>query len=88
MLTQDQQNWNHIFITFLAQVMHFTRLKTFKKHLFSSILFSQKNTRNSAFHIFINTTLHEESYKIDLLNLDTYSSRYDFPNLAENSVKE
>ena len=25
--TQDQQNWNHSFITPLAQVMHFTRLK-------------------------------------------------------------
>ena len=40
MIRQDQQNWNHIFITFLAQVMYFTRLKTFKKHLSSFILFS------------------------------------------------
>ena len=50
---QDQQNWNHIFSMYQTQVMHFTRLKTFKKHLSSSILLSLKNTRNSAFHIFI-----------------------------------
>ena len=53
MSTQNQQNWNHHFIHFLAQVIHFTRLQTCKKHLSSYILFTLKNTRNSAFHIFI-----------------------------------
>ena len=59
MSTKVLQNWNHNFITFLAQVAHFTRLQTFKKYLSSYILFTFKYKRNITFHIFIKTTLQE-----------------------------
>ena len=53
MSIQTQQNLNHKFFTYQAQVMQFSRQKSFKKHLISSILFTQKITRNCALHIFI-----------------------------------
>jgi len=53
MSTQNQQNWNHHFMSLLAQDIYFTRLLTFKKHLFKYNLITMKNTRNCTFHIFI-----------------------------------
>ena len=88
MSSQDQQNWNHNFITFLAQVIHFTRLQIFKKHLSSYILFTLKPTRNSAFNIFYKI-LHfmKNSTKLSSPKLDTPSSRYEFWKLVFKYVK-
>ena len=77
MSTQDQQNWNHIFITFLAQVMHFTRLKTFKKHLSSSILFSHKIPETVHFIFYQILHFMRNPTKFGSPKLDTPSWRYE-----------
>ena len=54
MTIQDQQTWNHIFITFLAQVLHFKKIWKHSKSIYLALFYSpRKIQKNSAFHIFI-----------------------------------
>ena len=64
MTIQGQQNWKHIFITFLAQVIDFTRLKPFKS-IYLALFYSPRKIQEIVYFIFLlNTTLHEEPNKI------------------------
>ena len=64
MTIQDQQNWNHIFSTFLAQVIDFTRLKPFKS-IYQTLFYPPRKIQEIVHFIFLsNTTLHEEPNKI------------------------
>ena len=64
MSTQDQQNWNHNFITFLAQVMNFTRLKQFKSTYIDPFNSPRKTSQIVGFIFLSITTLHDETNKI------------------------
>ena len=64
MSTQNQQNWNHNFMSFLAQDIQFTSLLTLKKHLFKYILITKKISETVHFIFLQNTTLHKEHKKI------------------------
>ena len=87
MSTQDHQNWNHNFITFLAQVMHFTRLKQVKSIYLAPFNSPRKTSQTVSFIFLSNTTLHAGSKKIGSLHFDTPSSRYEFLKLVFKSVK-
>ena len=82
MSTQDQKNWNHNLITFLAQVMHFTRLKTFKKHLSSSFYSPRKYQKQCISYFYQKLHFMRNPTKFGSQKLDIYNSTYEFSNFV------
>ena len=65
MSTQDQQNWNHSFITPLAQSYAFYKIETNLKALYNLNLIPLDKISQTVGFIFLsNSTLHDESIKI------------------------
>ena len=77
MSTQNQQNWNHNFMSFLAQDIYFTRLLAFKKHL-SKYILNHHEKYQKIYISYFYKTLHfmRKLTKLESLKSDLCSSRY------------
>ena len=64
MSIQNQQNWNHNFMSFLAQDIYFTRLLTFKSTYLNTFKFPIKILETVHIIFLQNTTIHEGHHKI------------------------
>ena len=88
MTRQNQQNWNHIFSTFLDQVIDFTRLRPFRS-IYQTLFYYPRKIPEIVHFIFLSTTtLHEEPNKIWFTQIGYPSPRYIFPKLAQKSEKK